>query len=106
MYRALVATGPVITSAGLVLAGTFAVLTVLPIWDLFNVGFTVALGVLLDTFLVRSIMVPAITWIVGDRAWWPSTVAAGQRSPLVTVVYTPEDMARIRRELAAYGRKQ
>jgi putative drug exporter of the RND superfamily len=70
--RALVATGPVITSAGLILAGTFSVLMVLPIWDLFEVGFAVALGVLIDTFVVRSIAVPALTWLCGERAWWPS----------------------------------
>jgi putative drug exporter of the RND superfamily len=103
MLRALVETGPVITSAGLILAGTFAVLAVLPVWALFDVGFAVALGVLLDTFLVRSIVVPAITWILGDRAWWPSTVEAGRRSPLVTAVYTAEDMLRVRRELERYG---
>jgi len=71
--RALAGTGPVITSAGLILAGTFAALTVLPIWLLFDVGFAVALGVLLDTFIVRSLLVPALTWMIGERAWWPST---------------------------------
>ena len=68
MLRALVATGPVITSAGLILAGTFSVLMVLPIWELFEIGFAVAFGVLVDTFIVRSILVPAIVWLVGDRA--------------------------------------
>ena len=71
--RALAGTGPVITSAGLILAGTFAALTVLPIWLLFDVGFAVALGVLIDTFIVRSLLVPALTWMIGERAWWPST---------------------------------
>lgn len=71
--RALATTGPVITSAGLILAGTFATLTVLPVWLLFDVGFAVALGVLIDTFVVRSVLVPAITWLIGDRVWWPST---------------------------------
>lgn len=73
MLRALVATGPVITSAGLVLAGTFSVLAVLPIWELIEIGFAVALGVLIDTFLVRSIVVPAIVWKLGERSWWPSS---------------------------------
>jgi RND superfamily putative drug exporter len=82
--NALGATGPVITSAGLILAGTFAVLTIVPSWDLSLIGFAVALGVLLDTFLVRSICVPALTWLVGERSWWPSTAAAGDRSTLVT----------------------
>ena len=83
MLRALVATGPVITSAGLILAGTFSVLAVLPIWELLEIGFAVALGVLIDTFLVRSILVPAIVWKLGERTWWPSTARGGDRA-LVT----------------------
>jgi len=82
MLRALVETGPVITSAGLVLAGTFSVLTVLPIWELMEIGFAVALGVLIDTFLVRSILVPAIAWTVGERCWWPSSAQSGGRAPI------------------------
>ena len=70
--RALSLTGPVITSAGLILAGTFATLTVLPIWLLFEIGFAVALGIIVDTFVVRSLVVPAITWLIGERSWWPS----------------------------------
>ena len=72
MVRALSTTGGVITSAGLVLAGTFAVLVTLPLADFLAVGLTVALGVLLDTFVVRSILVPALHLDTGDRAWWPS----------------------------------
>ncbi len=72
MLRALSETGPVITSAGLILAGTFSVLLVLPQYQLMAIGFAVAFGVLLDTFVVRSICVPAIVWLVGDRSWWPS----------------------------------
>jgi putative drug exporter of the RND superfamily len=83
MLRALVATGPVITSAGLILAGTFSVLAVLPIWELLEIGFAVAVGVLIDTFLVRSILVPAIVWKLGERSWWPSTAKEGDRA-LVT----------------------
>ena len=64
-------TGTVITSAGLILAGTFAALLTSPLMLLFQVGLTVALGVLIDTFIVRSLLVPAITAVVGDRAWWP-----------------------------------
>jgi RND superfamily putative drug exporter len=64
-------TGTVITSAGLILAGTFAALLTSPLMLLFQVGLTVALGVLIDTFVVRSLLVPAITAVVGDRAWWP-----------------------------------
>ena len=64
-------TGAVITSAGLILAGTFLVLTLLPLEQLFQLGFAVALGVLVDTFVVRSLLVPAIALILGDRSWWP-----------------------------------
>jgi len=71
MLRALAATGAVITSAGIVLAGTFAVLAVLPIWSLTQIGFAVAFGVLLDTFLVRSLLVPALSWTAGKKIWWP-----------------------------------
>ncbi len=65
-------TGAVITSAGLILAGTFGSMATAPLTILFQVGVAVAIGVLIDTFLVRSILVPAITTIVGDWAWWPS----------------------------------
>jgi len=65
-------TGAVITSAGLILAGTFGSMATAPLVVLFQVGVAVAVGVLIDTFLVRSILVPAITTLVGDRAWWPS----------------------------------
>ena len=90
--NALGATGPVITSAGLILAGTFTVLTVIPSWDLSLIGFAVALGVLLDTFLVRSICVPALTWLIGERSWWPSTAQAGVRSTLVTRAMNTRDL--------------
>ncbi|WP_157575158.1 MMPL family transporter [Nocardia yamanashiensis] len=72
MLRSLSVTGGVITSAGIVLAGTFAVLTTLPLVSLAQIGFAVAFGVLLDTLLVRSILVPALTLLAGDRVWWPS----------------------------------
>jgi len=68
---ALVSTGGVVTGAGLILAGTFATLTLLPLEELVQVGATVAVGVLLDTFLVRALLIPAITYRLGDRAWWP-----------------------------------
>jgi RND superfamily putative drug exporter len=71
MLTGLAVTGGVITSAGIVLAGTFAVLAVLPLVALTQVGVTVALGVLLDTFVVRSVLVPALTWELGERTWWP-----------------------------------
>jgi putative drug exporter of the RND superfamily len=75
MLEGLSATGGVITSAGLVLAGTFSVLAVLPLVALTQIGITVALGVLLDTFVVRSILVPALTFDLGERTWWPSRLA-------------------------------
>ena len=68
-------TGAVITSAGLILAGTFGSMATAPLAVLFQVGVAVAIGVLIDTFVVRSILVPAITTLVGDRAWWPSGLA-------------------------------
>jgi RND superfamily putative drug exporter len=75
---ALVSTGGVVTGAGLILAGTFATLTLLPLEELVQVGATVAVGVLLDTFLVRALLIPAITYRLGDRAWWPSGPAGPQ----------------------------
>jgi uncharacterized membrane protein YdfJ with MMPL/SSD domain len=62
----------VITSAGIVLAGTFSVLTTVPIRDAVEVGLGVALGVLLETFVVRSLLVPGITLLVGRNSWWPT----------------------------------
>jgi putative drug exporter of the RND superfamily len=77
MLRALTATGPVITSAGIILAGTFSVLMTLPVTYPFDLGFMVALGILLDTFIVRTIMVPAAVELIGDKIWWPSTADRG-----------------------------
>jgi RND superfamily putative drug exporter len=75
ILRALAVTGAVITSAGIVLAGTFSVLASLPLTFLTEIGFVVAFGVLLDTFLVRSILVPAVALTVGDRFWAPSELS-------------------------------
>ncbi len=72
--RGLAATGSVITSAGIVLAGTFSVLMVLPLIALIEVGFVVAVGILIDTFIVRSVLMPAIVLDLGGRAWWPSSL--------------------------------
>jgi RND superfamily putative drug exporter len=77
MLRALTVTGPVITSAGIILAGTFSVLMTLPVTYTFDLGFMVALGILLDTFVVRTIMVPAAVELIGDRIWWPSSAQHG-----------------------------
>ena len=65
----------VITSAGVVLAATFSVLGVLPLVFLAELGFAVAFGVLLDTLIVRSLLVPALTLEIGPRVWWPSALA-------------------------------
>jgi putative drug exporter of the RND superfamily len=75
MLRALAVTGGVITSAGLVLVGTFSVLAVLPLVVLFQFGFIIAFGVLLDTFVVRTVLVPALTLAMGPKIWWPSRLA-------------------------------
>jgi RND superfamily putative drug exporter len=68
--------GPVISAAGLILAGTFAVLTALPLSILLEFGSVTAIGVLLDTFVVRSMLVPAITALLKDRAQWPGQSSA------------------------------
>jgi RND superfamily putative drug exporter len=71
MVRALSATGGVITSAGILLAAVFAVLGVLPLIALYQIGIIVCIGVLLDTLLVRTVVVPALAFMTGDKFWWP-----------------------------------
>ncbi|MDF2580067.1 MAG: hypothetical protein K0S49_1646, partial [Microbacterium sp.] len=78
--RGLVATGGVITSAGLVLAATFAALGVIPILFLAQIAFIVAFGVLLDTFVVRSLLVPALAHDIGAAIWWPSKLWRRERA--------------------------
>jgi len=78
ILRGLAVTGGVITSAGVVLAATFVVLGVLPLVFLAELGFAVAFGVLLDTILVRSILVPALSYDIGRAIWWPSKLARAQ----------------------------
>jgi len=83
MLRALAATGGVITSAGILLAAVFAVLGVLPLIALAQIGVIVCIGVLLDTLLVRTVIVPALALLTGDRFWWPGKMPAppvGQKS--------------------------
>jgi len=75
MIRGLAVTGGVITSAGIVLAGTFAILGTLPLIFLTELGFAIAFGVLLDTFVVRSTLVPALVLDIGKKIWWPSRMA-------------------------------
>ncbi len=72
ILRGLSVTGGVITSAGVVLAATFAALSIIPIMFLVQLAFIVAFGVLLDTVLVRSLLVPALAYDIGPRIWWPS----------------------------------
>ncbi len=98
MLRGLAVTGAVITSAGIVLAGTFSALAVLPLVFLTELGFTIAVGVLLDTFLVRSILVPALTFDFGDRVWWPSRLWSrkGYPEPKPEPEVPPEDRMPLR----------
>lgn len=77
----LAATGAVITSAGLVLAGTFAALGTLPMVAFAEIGFAVALGVLLDTFVVRSVLVTALFLDVGPKVWWPHALSKDPAAP-------------------------
>ncbi|OBF13000.1 hypothetical protein A5727_01575 [Mycobacterium sp. ACS4331] len=72
IVRAVSATGAVITSAGIVLAAVFCVLGVLPLIVLTQVGIIVGLGILLDTFLVRTVVIPALFTLIGPRVWWPA----------------------------------
>lgn len=80
ILRGLAVTGGVITSAGLVLAATFAALSVIPILFLLQIAFIVAFGVLLDTFLVRTLLVPALSYDIGRAIWWPSKLSRGVHS--------------------------
>jgi putative drug exporter of the RND superfamily len=79
VVRGLAVTGGVITSAGVVLATTFAALAVIPLLFLVQIAFIVTFGVLLDTFVVRSLLVPAVVHDLGDRSWWPSRVGGAHR---------------------------
>jgi len=75
MVRAVSVTGGVITSAGIVLAAVFCVLGVLPLIVLTQLGIIVGLGILLDTFVVRTLVIPALFALIGDRIWWPTRLA-------------------------------
>ncbi|OBK96316.1 hypothetical protein A5645_09395 [Mycobacterium asiaticum] len=75
MIRAVSATGGVITSAGIVLAAVFCVLGVLPLIVMTQLGIIVGLGILLDTFVVRTLVIPSLFALIGDRIWWPTTVS-------------------------------
>ena len=84
MIRALSSTGGVITSAGILLAAVFAVLGVLPLITLTQIGIIVCIGVLLDTLLVRTVIVPSLAFIAGEKFWWPGraiSIGAEVRTP-------------------------
>lgn len=78
ILKGLTVTGGVITSAGVVLAATFAVLGTLPLVFLAELGFAVAFGVLLDTIIVRSLLVPALSYDIGAKIWWPSKLGKSE----------------------------
>ena len=80
MVRAIASTGGVITSAGIVLAAVFAALGVLPLVTLGQLGLIVGLGVVVDTLVVRTVVVPAIFSLVGDRIWWPGRAPHTRRA--------------------------
>jgi RND superfamily putative drug exporter len=84
MRSALRVTGGVITSAGVLLAAVFAVLGVLPLITLTQIGVIVCVGVLLDTLLVRTVLVPALAFLLGDRFWWPGRIAREPDGPAET----------------------
>ncbi|MGL5864176.1 MAG: MMPL family transporter [Phycicoccus sp.] len=81
MLRALAATGGVITSAGILLAAVFAVLGVLPLVVLAQLGVVICVGVLLDTLVVRTVLVPALALLLGDWFWWPRRLGSGIVAP-------------------------
>jgi len=78
VIKGLTVTGGVITSAGIVLASTFGVLGILPLVFLAELGFAVAFGVLLDTLIVRTILVPALSYDFGSKIWWPSKLQSNK----------------------------
>ena len=78
-----------ITSAGLILAGTFAALMALDLEALFQVGFTVTLGLLVDAFLVRTFLVPSIALLLGERNWWPDAFCRAPQRPKSHVASKP-----------------
>ncbi|MBF5033640.1 MULTISPECIES: MMPL family transporter [unclassified Micromonospora] len=84
MLSALRVTGGVITSAGILLAAVFAVLGVLPLITLTQIGIIVCIGVLLDTLLVRTVLVPALAFLLGDRFWWPGRIKRDADAPATT----------------------
>ncbi|ANI37781.1 MMPL domain-containing protein [Mycolicibacterium vaccae ATCC 25954] len=80
IVRAVSATGAVITSAGIVLASVFCVLGVLPLIVLTQIGIIVGLGILLDTFVVRTVVIPALFTLIGPKIWWPAVRGEADRT--------------------------
>ncbi|MDQ0754972.1 MMPL family transporter [Arthrobacter sp. B3I4] len=91
ILRGLAVTGGVITSAGVVLAATFAALGVIPIMFLVQLAFIVAFGVLLDTVLVRSLLVPALAYDIGPRIWWPSKLGRPETDAAARTQPAPQE---------------
>ncbi len=91
LTKALAVTGGVITSAGIVLAATFSVLIVLPLTGFLQMGLVVAVGVLMDTLLVRTLLVPALGISVGRRLWWPGRLASRPEPPVQAAGDRPAD---------------
>jgi RND superfamily putative drug exporter len=90
IVRAVSATGAVITSAGIVLAAVFAVLGVLPLIALTQLGIIVGLGILLDTFVVRTVVIPALFTLIGPAIWWPAFRADDiERTDAIPVALSP-----------------
>ncbi len=83
MRRSVASTGGVITSAGIILAGTFSVLVTVPVRDGVETGLAIAMGILLDTFIVRSLLVPGITLLIGGNAWWPTKLPTVAEEELI-----------------------
>ena len=81
MRRGLIVTGGVITSAGIVLAGTFFVMAAMPMTVLTEIGFAIAIGVLFDALIVRTLLVPALGFMLGEKMWWPARFDQPDASP-------------------------
>jgi putative drug exporter of the RND superfamily len=92
--RALANTGKIITSCGIIMAGTFGSLLVSPIMEIVQVGFATVVGLLLDTFIVRCMLVPAIAVKLGELNWWP-----GKKMRLVV----EEKAANVNQDIGAQG---
>lgn len=88
-------TGGVITSAGSVLAGTFTMLATMPLNTLTELGLAIAFGVLLDTFEVRSVIVPALVFDIGAHVWWPSSPSRRESSRSLNAEVASEPVAKV-----------